>query len=199
MHQPKQPHSLPKGQVLTSVLFFCNRAVAAQWIPDLCFKIFIDNIMLMMLAMQIWPGWWKKAGRIQLISSYAKNKMPTPSTLLGVKHWAAGLSLPLSRFRCSVSQVARHHCIAILPERRLWHDPHAAEHQRSCEQPVILITRPVENKGFKTNGANISWWFKEKRLVTARIYSTKGQSLPVLQRWPYLAKCAIAHIRASQH
>lgn len=98
------------------------------------------------------------------------------------------LSSPLSRFRCSDSQVARHRCIAILPERRLWHDPHAAEHQGSCEQPVILITRPVENKGFKTNGANISWWFKEKRLVVARIYGTKGQSLPVFQRWSSPAK-----------
>lgn len=50
---------------------------------------------------------------------------------------------------------------SLFPERRLGHDLHAAEHQGSCEQPVILITRPVENKGFKTNGASISWQFKE--------------------------------------
>lgn len=68
---------------------------------------------------------------------------------------------------------------SLFPERRLGHDLHAAEHQGSREQPVILITRPVENKGFKTNGANISWQLKEKRLVIARIYGTKGRSLPV--------------------
>lgn len=98
------------------------------------------------------------------------------------------LSSPLSRFRCSDSQVAGHQCTAVLPERRLWHDLRAAEHRGSCEQPVILITWPVENEGFKTNGANVSWWFKGKRSVIARIYGTKGQSLPVFQRWSSLAK-----------
>lgn len=88
------------------------------------------------------------------------------------------------------SQVARHQCIPVLPKRMLWHDLHAAEHQGNCEQPVLLITRPVENKGFKTNGASISWWFKEKRLVIARIYSTKEQSLPELQiGWSLAKKC----------
>lgn len=88
------------------------------------------------------------------------------------------------------SQVARHQCIAVLPKRRLRRDLHAAEHQGSCEQPVVLITWPVENKGFKTNGANISWWFKEKRLVIARIYSTKEQPLPELQiGWSLAKKC----------
>lgn len=90
---------------------------------------------------------------------------------------------------CSDSQVARRQCTAILPERRLWHDPHAAEHQGSWEQPVILITRPVENKGFETSRANISCWFKERKFVIAWIYGIKGQSLPVFQSAIGLHQC----------
>lgn len=111
MHQPKQSHTLPKRQVLTSALVFFIRAVTAQWIADLNFKVFIDNVMTI-AAKEIWLGCCKKAGRLQFKNSSAENKISTPSTLTGVKHWAAVLSSPLSRHICSDSQVARSQCTA---------------------------------------------------------------------------------------